>query len=217
MNNELTVTYKINDETINLTPSVVQNYLVGTDAKITQQEFILFSALCKNQKLNPFIKEAYLIKFGDKPAQMVVGKDVIVKRAIKNPNYNGKESGVIIRKDDKIEERIGCFVAPNEELLGGWCRVYRKDWQHPEYMSVSVSEVAQRKSNGELNSNWTNKTATMVEKVAKVRALREAFINDLSQLYDADEFKEEKSPIKEVEIVENDPLEETETINIDEL
>ena len=41
----------------------------------------MFIELCKAQKLNPFIREAYLIKFGISPANIVVGKDVFVKRA----------------------------------------------------------------------------------------------------------------------------------------
>ncbi|MBT2156545.1 recombinase RecT [Clostridioides difficile] len=37
----------------------------------------------QGSKLNPFIKEAYLIKFGNSPANIVVGKDVFVKEQIK--------------------------------------------------------------------------------------------------------------------------------------
>ena len=39
----------------------------------------------------------------------------------------------------------------------------------------------------ELNSNWKTKGATMVEKVALVRALRETFTEDLAGMVDADE------------------------------
>ena len=37
---------------------------------------------------------------------------------------------------------------------------------------------------------WASKPATMVEKVAKVRALRETFIENLGGLYDADEVEQ---------------------------
>ena len=52
---------------------------------------------------------------------------------------------------------------------------------------MAFDEVANKKKDGSLNSNWAGKGATMVEKVAKVRALRETFIEDLSGMYDADE------------------------------
>lgn len=215
-NNEMVVRYDIGDEKINLTPNVVQNYIVGSNAKITEQEFYFFAQLCKARKLNPFLKEAYLIKYSDnQSAQIVVGKDVIVKRAVKHPMYDGKESGVIVEdKDGNIKERIGCFVSPKETLVGGWCKVYRKDWNHPEYMSVSLDEAAQHKSNGELNSNWLSKPATMIEKVAKVRALREAFVEEFSGLYD-----EEEMPAPQEES-QNDPLDvevKTQEVNINEL
>ena len=217
--NKLTVQYEVEGEKINLTPSVVQNYIVGGDANITQQEFFLFALLCKARKLNPFLREAYLIKYSEKqPAQIVVSKDVFVKRAVKHPMYDGKESGVIVEdKDGNVKERAGCFVLPNETLVGGWCKVYRKDWKHPEYMSVSLEEAVQRKSNGELNSNWANKPATMIEKVAKARALREAFIEEFSGLYDEEEMpavSDQATPTT------TDPLEEPEDpkqIDINEL
>ena len=107
-----------------------------------------------------------------------------------NPEFDGIESGVIVIKDDNITERKGCFVAPNENLVGGWAKVYRKNWTHPTYCSVGLEEVASRKKDGSLNSMWASKPATMVEKVAKVRALRETFIENLGGLYDADEVEQ---------------------------
>lgn len=188
---ELAVTYNIDGNEIKLTPNIVQDYIVGTGSKITMQEFKLFTELCKVRKLNPFLREAYCIKYGNKPATIVVGKDVIVKRAVLNPQYDGKETGVIVMNEDgEITERHGCFVAPSETLIGGWAKVYRKDRSHPEYMSVSLAEVQQKKQDGEVNSSWSGKAATMVEKVAKVRALREAFVDDLGGMYEAEEMGE---------------------------
>ena len=220
---ELAVVYKIDDNEIKLTPSIVQQYIVNSDAKITMQEFKLFTELCKVQKLNPFLKEAYCIKFGNQPAQIVVGKDVFVKRAVAHPQYNGKESGIIVKTEDgEIKERNGCFFAPGETVIGGWARVYRKDREHPEYMSVSLEEVAGRK-NGELNSSWANKKATMVEKVAKVRALRECFIDEFQGMYVEEEFEADK-PQKAQDPVKSDVIEvqaevvgEVEQVNLDEI
>lgn len=199
---EIMVKYDIDGQEIKLTPSIVQEYIVGTEAQITMQEFKLFTELCKVRKLNPFLREAYLIKYkAGTPAQMVVGKDAILKRAVLNPNYDGIESGIIIQKDDgSVEERQGTFRLGTEQLVGGWAKVFRKDWTHPTYSSVTFSEVAQKTSQGQLNSNWSTKGATMVEKVAKVRALRETFVEDLAGMYEAEEM--EVPPTKEVEVVE---------------
>lgn len=211
---ELTVVYEADGETITLTPSIVQNYIVGTDAKITLPEFKFFTSLCKARGLNPFLKEAYCIKYGKNPAQIVVGKDAVLKRAIKNPNYDGMESGVIVqvKETSEITERKGTFyLRDSENLVGGWAKVFRKDWQHPTYCSVAFDEVAQKKSDGSLNANWSGKGATMVEKVAKVRALRETFVEELGGMYEAEEMgvdlPNETAPQKQEIIQQDEPIE----------
>lgn len=215
---ELAVVYEINGEQIRLTPSIVQQYIVGDSGTITLPEFKFFTELCKARKLNPFLKEAYCIKFGSQPAQIVVGKDAILKRAIIHPDYDGMESGVIVLKNDgSIEERKGTFyLKDTEQLVGGWAKVYRKNWKYPTYCSVAFDEVANKKKDGTLNSNWAGKGATMVEKVAKVRALRETFIEDLSGMYEAEEMNvpapeapSEPEIIKQAEPVDNQAIDVT--------
>lgn len=211
---EIAVVYEVDGEQIKLTPSIVQEYIVGTDAEITLPEFKFFTSLCKARGLNPFLKEAYCIKYGKNPAQIVVGKDAVLKRAIKNPNYDGMESGVIVQNKEtgEIIERKGTFYLRNEEtLVGGWAKIFRKNWQHPTYCSVAFDEVAQKKSDGSLNANWSGKGATMVEKVAKVRALRETFVEELGGMYEAEEMgvdlPNETAPQKQEIIQQDEPIE----------
>ncbi len=208
---DLVVKFEVEGQEIKLSKKIVQEYIVGTDVPITNQEFKLFTELCKVRKLNPFLREAYLIKYkAETPAQLVVGKDAILKRAVLNPNYDGMECGIIVQKEDgTIEERQGTFRLGNEQLVGGWARVFRKDWSHPTYSSVSFNEVAQRKNDGQLNSNWSTKSATMLEKVAKVRALRETFVEDLAGMYEAEEMQQEIPQQEPIE-VQADVIEQTE-------
>ena len=187
MNNEIAVTYKIGESEIKLTPKIVAEYLTG-GVNVTLSEFKMFSELCKARGLNPFLKEAYIIKYGNSPAQIVVGKDAILKRAILHDQFDGREQGVIVLTEKgETMERKGTFYLGSETLVGGWAKVYRKNWKFPVYITVSFSEVAQTKRDGQLNQNWATKGATMIEKVALVRALREAFVEDVSGMYDADE------------------------------
>lgn len=197
--NEIVVKYDIDGNEIKLTPTIVQEYIVGNNAKITMQEFKFFTELCKVRKLNPFLNEAYLIKYNDNPAQLVVGKDAIIKRAVLNPNYDGMECGIICYNNETGEEieRQGTYIPVGYELTGGWAKVYVKNRTYPSYVSVNLKEVAQTKRDGSLNSNWSSKPATMVEKVAKVRALREAFVDDLGGMYDADEVDNSNGLTKE--------------------
>ncbi len=84
---ELIVKYNIGETEIKLTPSIVKEYVLGnSNANITMSEFKTFTELCKCRKLNPFIKgEVHLIKYGSSPAQIVVGKDAILKTCNASP------------------------------------------------------------------------------------------------------------------------------------
>ncbi len=222
---ELAVVYEVNGEQIKLTPSIVQQYIVGDSGTITLPEFKFFTELCKARKLNPFLKEVYCIKVGNQPAQIVVGKDAILERAIIHPDFDGMESGIIVQaiETGEIIERKGTFYIRDEEkLVGGWAKVYRKNWKYPTYCSVSFDEVANKKKDGSLNSNWAGKGATMVEKVAKVRALRETFIEDLQGMYDADETnapapEAPSAPSEPVIVKQPEPDEDPIDVTFDEL
>ena len=195
----IAVTYEVDGQQIKLTPQIVQDYIVGTGAQITIPEFKMFTELCKVRGLNPFLREAYCIKYSNKtPATIVVGKDAILKRAVLNPKYNGMKSGIIVTNENGEEKkRTGTFKLPTETLVGGWAEVFRKDWENSIEASVSLEEAIQRKSDGEPNSNWTKQPATMIEKVAKVRALREAFVEDLGGMYEAEEMNVDLPELKE--------------------
>lgn len=177
-----------------LTVDTVKNYLTSGNGAVTEQETLMFIELCKAQKLNPFIREAYLIKFGNSPANIVVGKDVFVKRAYRNPNFEGMKAGiVVVGKDGLIEEREGSLKLKGEELVGGWCEVYTNDKKFPIKSVVSLEEYSKSQS------TWKTMPCVMIRKCAMVTALREAFPEDLQGLYDASEVGiDAKLPEKEI-------------------
>ena len=81
--------YMANGEVVRLSPAIIRKYLVNGGGNVTDEEIMMFLSLCRFQHLNPFLREAYLIKYGSQPATMVVGKDVFVKRAKKSPEFLG--------------------------------------------------------------------------------------------------------------------------------
>lgn len=132
---------------IRLTFDTVKRYLVSGDAtKVNDEEVVLFMKLCESQKLNPFRKDAYLIKYGDEPATIVVSKDVFIRRAQKSGLCNGWRAGIVVRHSDgTVEYREGALLLDGEQLVGGWAEVYRKDWQVPLKVTVSISEYMKKK------------------------------------------------------------------------
>lgn len=186
------VEYESNGESVKLSPTMVKKYLVSGGGAVTDQEVMMFLSLCRYQHLNPFLREAYLIKYGNKnPASMVTGKEVFTKRADANPNYDGKEAGVIVLNEKgEVSEREGTMVLPSEKLVGGWAKVYIKGHRVPEYASVNFEEYVGRKSDGGINGQWAKKPATMIRKVAVVQALREAFPDTFQGMYAQEEMTE---------------------------
>lgn len=160
---------------------------ISSNPRITDKEIKLFIELAKAQKLNPFTKEIFITKYGDYPATFIVGKDVFTKRAQANPLFKGMQAGVIVQRQNGVENREGSAVFGDEMLLGGWCKVYVQGYDVPIYDSVSFNEYAARKTDGTLNAMWASKPATMIRKVAIVHALREAFPSDFQGLYDQSE------------------------------
>ena len=177
-----------------LTADTVKNYLTSGNGAVTEQETLMFIELCKAQKLNPFIREAYLIKFGNSPANIVVGKDVFVKRAYRNPNFEGMKAGIVtVDKEGNTHEREGSLKLPGENLIGGWCEVYTSDKKFPIKSVVSLEEYSKSQS------TWKTMPCVMIRKCAMVTALREAFPEDLQGLYDASEMGvDAKLPEKEI-------------------
>lgn len=196
--NTKVMTYNVGDEEIKLSGEIVKKYLVRGNANITDQDLVLFMNLCKYQKLNPFLNEAYLIKFGNE-AQIVTGKEAFMKRAENHPDYEGLQAGIIIIRDGKQIEVEGTFYLSTDKLVGGWAKVYRSDKKFPFSQMVSLAEYDKKQS------LWKDKPSTMIRKVAIVQALREAFPTTLGAMYTEDEISEKPSVDAQVmeEIKEN--------------
>jgi len=202
----LSVTYQAGGADVTLSPDLVKKFLVSGDAEnVTAQEVVMFINLCKYQGLNPFIREAYLIKYGSQPATIVTGKAALEKRAMRDARYRGFKAGVAVQKaDGTLDYREGCLVLPEEKLVGGWAEVYVDGYETPVKAACSFQEYAGRKKDGTLNSQWKSKPGTMIRKVAKAQALREAFPEELAGLYAAEEFGEveqQLEPIPQEEVL----------------
>lgn len=214
---EPTAVYESNGTEIKLTASTVKNYLIsGNKDAVTMQEIAMFINLCKYSGLNPWLREAYCIKYGSEPATLVVGKEAFLKRAEAHPAFDGATAGIVVycAETGEIEHRKGAVYLPGEKILGGYAEVWRKDRTHSTYVEVSFDEYAGRKKDGSLNGNWAKKPGTMIRKVALVQALREAFPASLGGMYAAEEQnaeEPERAPVAPI-IPQDDASAESEHI-----
>jgi phage recombination protein Bet len=167
-------------EQVEITPALIR---ASVCPNATDQEISKFLALCKYQKLNPFINDAYLIKYGNGPATMVTSRAAMEKRADEHPEYEGAEFGVVlIDGQGQMQHRQGtaCYKQLGEQLIGGWARVYRKG-RRPFYEEVPLSDYNTGKS------QWAKMPGLMIAKVAEMHALRSAFPQTMRGMYSSEE------------------------------
>lgn len=185
---EKVTTYEVNGEEVKLNGKMIKSFLVSGNAEVTDQEVVMFLQLCKYQKLNPFLKEAYLVKYKSKkenvpdaPAQIIVSKEAFMKRAESSPQYCGLKAGIIVDRDGELVEIEGAIKLNKDKLVGGWAKVYRKDREHPITVKISLNEFSKGQS------TWNNMPLTMIRKTAIVNAMREAFPDNLGAMYTEEE------------------------------
>ena len=168
-----------NGELITVSSEDVRKYICD---KATAKEIVFFLELCRTRHLNPFTNDAYLVKYGDKPASIITANKVFLERADRNPAYRGMKHGVVVLRDGKVchEERTAVYKAAGEQLLGGWARV-SVDGREDVYAEVSLEEMSKGQS------TWKQMPAVMIDKCAQGKALREAFPTELSGMYIGEE------------------------------
>ena len=161
---ELAVAYSDEKgQEIKLTASDIVEY-ISTDSSVTEKEVVQFLNMCKYLKLNPFLKEIYLIKYKDSPATFVISYQTLLKRAEENKNFDGYET--------EVKGEI-----PN---MTARATVYRKDRSYPIKITVNYSEavktVMDRQTKELRPTNmWKSMPEWMLRKVALARALKESF------------------------------------------
>ena len=161
---ELAVAYSDEKgQEIKLTGQEIVEY-ISTDSSVTEKEVFAFLNMCKYLKLNPFLKEIYLIKYKDSPATFVISYQTLLKRAEENKNFDGYET--------EVKGEI-----PN---MTATATVYRKDRSYPVKITVNYSEavktVLDRQTRGlRPTTMWKNMPEWMLRKVTLARALKEAF------------------------------------------
>jgi phage recombination protein Bet len=175
------ITYQVAGQDVKLSYQIVRDFLTKGTGNVTDQDLTQFISICKYNQLNPFLNEAYLVKFGTSPAQMIVSKEAYMKRADACENYDGIQAGVIVIRNEMQVELQGCFYMPSDKLVGGWAKVYRSDRKHPIIARVRLEEYDKNQS------TWKEIKSTMISKVAKVQALREAFPAQLGAMYTPEE------------------------------
>lgn len=178
---EKPIEYEVNGEQVKLSGNMVKQFLVSGQGNVSDQEVVMFLQLCRYQHLNPFLNEAYLVKFGSNPAQIIVSKDAFMKRAENNKHYRGFKAGVVVARDEDIKYLPGAIKLPKDVLIGGWAEVKRDDRDEPVRTEISMNEFSKSQA------TWKSMPMNMIRKTAIVNCLREAFPETLGAMYTEDD------------------------------
>jgi len=144
---------------------------------LTDIEFRTFVEIGRVTGLNPFLRELWAVKYGDKAAQIFIGRDGYRISARRHPDYEAHQVEAVY-SDEKfkiingvIHHECGFSETPakDRKLLGAYCKVKRRHASDWTYVKVSMEEYNKKQS------VWNEKPETMIRKVAEAQALRQAF------------------------------------------
>ena len=175
-----------NGDEMTLTFDTVKNYLVtGNRELVTQQELLYFMHECKARKLNPFLRQCWLIKYSEnEPAQIVESIHHKRNRAMQHETCQGWEKGIIIKGEDgKIKETNG-IILDGEKLVGAFFRATPKGWNVPYELQINLEGYIKKKRNGDTTAFWQKeKQPSQLMKVVESQGLSALWGNDSSATY----------------------------------
>ena len=185
------VKYSVAGNDVELSVALTQMYFCP---KASQAEAYIFNQWCAHVGLDPWKKQAYLVKYGDDPAQHLTAINALLSRAKSHPDYRGIEAGIIVKLPDKsLIDRVGEIYFPEdgEEIVGGWCKIHVKDYVVPVEDRVDFKQRCQYK-NGVPMAKWKTSPGMMIRKCAIAATIREAFPDTAAGMYVAEEFGAEE-------------------------
>lgn len=164
----------------------------------TDDEFKLMIHLSKEYGLNILQKHIWLIKFGNAPALIFVGRDGFLDIAHRSGYFDGMETTIeTVNEPFSVTYTDTTWVNNKpvkkpktvnfENQFIATCTIYRKDTKHPIKVSVYESEYSTGRD------NWFTKRRTMIGKVAESQALRKGF--SVSGVYAPEEIDLSKPPV----------------------
>jgi len=147
----------------------------------TDQQIMSYIMLCKTRALNPFEGDAFLVGFdgqGGPEFSLITAHQAFMKRAEQHPDFDGMESGVIVKDaSGKIVDREGDFFLEDDLLLGGWAAVHFKNKKYPMRDRLTL------KSRAKDNQFWKRDPAGQIVKCTEASVLRKAFPTILGGLF----------------------------------
>jgi len=209
------VKYQARDgQEVTLSFQNVKQYLVsGNKEAVTNQELMYFLGICKSRGLNPFKKDAYLIKYGNDPAAIITSIDYFRSRAKAQPDCVGWKKGIIIQNGDGTLKDSAGIILDGETLVGGFFEAQPEGWKTPFRLEVNLKGYIKKTKEGRTTRFWeADNQPTMISKVAEGQGLRSLWPDEFQGIYEEAEIKAptiDMSQIKNGSFEKADPVDTT--------
>uniref|UniRef100_A0A6H1ZPP8 Putative DNA recombination protein n=1 Tax=viral metagenome TaxID=1070528 RepID=A0A6H1ZPP8_9ZZZZ len=186
------VRYQARDgQEVTLSFENVKKYLVSGGGSVTDQELMYFLGVCKSRGLNPFNKDAYLIKYGNNdPAAIVISIDYFRSRAKVQPDCVGWKKGIVVQRDDGTLRDSAGIILEGEKLIGGFFEATPQGWSVLFRLEVNLSGYIKKTKDGRITKFWSEENQpSQIAKVAESQGLRTMWPNEFQGIYEEAEIK----------------------------
>lgn len=145
----------------------------------TDEELYMFLSLAGQYGLDPFRKEIWFIKYGNKEPQIFTSRDGMVKIAKQEPDFKQINSFAVYEEDDfELEQQItpnGLEITSfkhkfNAKDRGGVIGAYCVIEYHTKKPLITYVDYNEYKQGG--SSTWKKNASAMIRKVAEKECCR---------------------------------------------
>jgi len=175
-----------NGDEMKLTFNIVRKYLVqGNSDFVKDSEILYYMHECKARKLNPFLRQCWLIKYSQKDnAQIVESIHHKRAKAVKAKSCRGWEKGLIIQDANGDIKRTKGLLLKDETLLGAYFSATPEGWTTPYELEINLEGYIKKKQNGDLTAFWSKeKQPSQLMKVVESQGLSALWGDTIGNTY----------------------------------
>ncbi len=182
-----------NGDEMKLTMATVRKYLVqGKSEYVTDSELLFFMHECKARKLNPFLRQSWLIKYSQtENAQIIEAIHHKRAKARAAPDCRGWKKGLILQDAKGQIRKSKGMVLEGETVLGAFFEATPEGWNVPYELEINLSGYIKKKKDGSITKFWAKENQpSQIMKVVESQGLSALWGDTIGTAYIPEELPE---------------------------